>query len=75
MVLNQTTNQFGNTEVPAREKEVGGSGGSLEPPAGPLLTHLHSVHMGYSESLPNLLTPERIAFSQVPAVPTEGWFR
>ena len=38
----------------------------LEPP-GPLLTHLHTVYMGYSERLPtrlNLLA-ERTCFSQV----------
>jgi hypothetical protein len=39
----------------------GGSGGSLEPP-GPLLithllTHLHTVHMTYSECLPTRLNP------------------
>jgi hypothetical protein len=34
-----------------REKEIGGPGGSLEPP-GPLLTHLHTVYMAYSECLP-----------------------
>jgi hypothetical protein len=50
-----------------REKQIGGSGGSLEPP-GPLLTHLHTVHIAYSECLPtrlNLLA-ERTYFSQVP---------
>ena len=30
--------------VCGREQQIGGSGGSLEPP-GPLLTHLHTVHM------------------------------
>ena len=29
-------------EVDGREKQIGGSGGSLEPP-GPLLPHLHTV--------------------------------
>ena len=37
--------------VPGREEQIGGSGGSLEPPGplreppGPLLTHLHNVYM------------------------------
>jgi hypothetical protein len=50
----------------AREKQTGGSGGSLEPP-GPLLTHLHTVHTAYSERLPTRLNPlaERTCFSQV----------
>jgi hypothetical protein len=44
--------------VTIREKEIGGSGGSLEPPGplleppGPLLTHLHAGYMAYSERLP-----------------------
>jgi hypothetical protein len=48
-----------------REKEIGGSGGSLEPP-GPLLTHLHTVSMAYSECVPTRLNPlaERTCFSQ-----------
>ena len=49
------------------EKEIGGSGGSLEP-YGPLLTHLHTIYMAYSECLPtrlNLLA-EKTCFSQVP---------
>jgi hypothetical protein len=37
--------------VPAREKEIGASGGLLDPP-GPLLTHLHTVYIAYSECLP-----------------------
>jgi hypothetical protein len=41
-----STNPALNT-VPIREKEIRGSGGSLEPP-GPLLTHLHTVYMAYS---------------------------
>jgi hypothetical protein len=40
----------------SREKEIGGSGGSLEPP-GSLLTHLHAVYMVYSECLPSRLNP------------------
>ena len=38
----------------------------LEPP-GPLLTHLHTVHMAYSECLPTRLNPlaESTCFSQV----------
>jgi hypothetical protein len=50
----------------AREKQIGGSGGSLEP-RGPLPMHLHTVHMAYSECLPTLLKPlaERNCFSQV----------
>jgi hypothetical protein len=53
-----------------REKQIGGSGGSLAPP-GPLLTHLlthlHTVYMAYSECLPTRLNPlaERSCFSQV----------
>jgi hypothetical protein len=43
-------------EAHIREKEIGGSGGSLEPP-GPILTHLHTVYMSYSECLPNCLNP------------------
>jgi hypothetical protein len=45
------------------ETDTGGSGGSLEP-RGPLLTHLHTVYMGYSECLPTLLSPlaERTCF-------------
>jgi len=39
-----------------REQQMGGSGGSLEPP-GPLLMHLHTVYMAYSERLPTRLTP------------------
>ena len=43
-----------------------GSRGSLEPP-GPLLTHLHTVYMEYSECLPTRLNPlaERTGFFQV----------
>ena len=38
----------------------------LEPP-GPLLTHLHTVYLAYSERLPTRLNPlaERTCFSQV----------
>ena len=39
--------------VVSREKEIGGSGGSLEPP-GTLPMHLHTVYMAYSECLPTL---------------------
>ena len=42
--------------VKGREKEIRGSGGSLEPP-GPLLTHLRTVYMAYSECLPTRLDP------------------
>ena len=54
------------SEPVARKKEIGGSGGSLGPPV-PLLTHLHTVCMGYSECLPTRLNPlaERACFSQV----------
>ena len=57
-------------EVCAGEKEIGGSGGSLEPP-GPLFTHLHTVYMGCSERLPTRLNPlaERACFSQVAGQP------
>jgi hypothetical protein len=51
-------------QVHHREKEIGGPGGSLEPP-GSLLTHLHTAYMAYSECLPtrlNLLA-ERTCFS------------
>ena len=55
-----------------REKQIGGSGGSLEPPGplleppGPLLTHRHTVYIAYSECLPTRLSPlaERTCFSQ-----------
>ena len=55
--------------VHIREKQIGGSGGSLEPP-GPLLEppgHLHTVYMAYSEYLPTHLNPlaKRTCFSQV----------
>jgi hypothetical protein len=55
--------------VSAREQQIGGSGGSLEPP-GLLLTHLHTVYMAYSERLPTRLNPlaERTCFSQVGAL-------
>ena len=48
------------------EKQTRGSGGSLEPP-GPLLTHLHTVHIAYSECLPTRVNPlaERTCCSQV----------
>jgi hypothetical protein len=51
-----------------REKQIGGSGGSLEPP-GPLLTHLHTIYIAYSGCLPTRLNPlaERTCFSQVSA--------
>jgi hypothetical protein len=54
--------------VRAREKQIRGSGGSLEPP-GPLPMHLHTVCVAYSECLPILLNPlaQRTCFSQVPA--------
>jgi hypothetical protein len=59
-------------DVTDREQQIGGSGGSLEPPGplleplGPLLTHLHTFYMGYSERLPSRLNPlaERTCFSQ-----------
>jgi tRNA-dihydrouridine synthase len=49
-----------------REKQIGGAGGSLEPP-GRLLTHRHTVYMANSECLPTHLSPlaERTYFSQV----------
>jgi beta-glucosidase-like glycosyl hydrolase len=49
--------------VAAREKQIRGSGVSLEPPRpllellGPLLTHLHTVYIAYSECLPTRLPP------------------
>jgi hypothetical protein len=56
--------------APIREKEIRGSGGSLDPP-GPLLTHLHTVYIAYSECLPTRLNPlaERAFFSQAPRLP------
>ena len=59
-----------------REQQIGGSGGSLEPPGplleppGPLLTHLYTVCIAYSECLPTRLSPlaERTCFSQVPGL-------
>jgi hypothetical protein len=59
----------------AREKNMGGSRGSLESPGplleppGPLLTHLHTVCMAYSECLRTRLNPlaersQRTCFSQ-----------
>jgi hypothetical protein len=60
-------------DVAIREKQIGGSGGSLGPP-GPLLTHLlthlHTGYMVYSECLPTRLNPlaERTCFSQVAIV-------
>jgi hypothetical protein len=38
------------------EKQIRGSGGSLDPP-GPLPTYLHTVYMAYSECLPTRLDP------------------
>jgi hypothetical protein len=47
----------------------GVQGGSLGPP-GPLLTHLHTVYMAYSERLPTRLNPlaERACFSRCAGV-------
>ena len=58
----------GATGVRAREKEIGGTGVSLEPP-GPLLTHLHTFYVAYYECLPTRLNPltEGACFSQVRA--------
>jgi hypothetical protein len=72
-------NRFGG-RVTAREKEIGGSRGSLEPPGplleppGPLLTHLRTVCMAHSECLPTRLNPlaERACFSQVTALSAAG---
>jgi hypothetical protein len=49
-----------------REKQIGVSGGSVEPP-GPLLPHLHTVYMAYSGCHPTHLNPlaERTCFPQV----------
>ena len=60
-------------QVEGREKQIGGSGGPLEPPGPPLepalalLTHLHTVYMACSERLPTRLNAlaERACFSQV----------
>jgi hypothetical protein len=59
--------------VIVREQQIGGSGGSLEPPGplleppGPLLTHLRTVYMACSECLPTRLNPlaERACVSPV----------
>ena len=53
-------------DVETREKQIWGSGGSLEPP-GPLPMHLHTVYMACSECVPTRLNPlaERTCFSQV----------
>ena len=66
--LTSEQQELESAAVDAREKEIGGSGVSLEPP-GLLLTQLHAVCMAYSECLPTLLTPlaERTCFSQVDA--------
>ena len=72
--FDNSTAWFGQTFrwVRDREKQIRGSGGSLEPPGplleppGPLLTHLHTVYIAYSECLPTRLNPlaERTCFSQ-----------
>ena len=51
-------------------KRYGSAGGSLEPP-GPLLTHLRTVYMAYSEYVPTRLNSlaERACFSQAPPRP------
>jgi hypothetical protein len=48
------------------ERHRGVQGGSEEP-LGPLITHLHTVYMAYSECLPIHLNPmaERTCFSQM----------
>jgi hypothetical protein len=59
--------------VNTRAQQIGGSGGSLEPPGplleppGPLLTHFHTIYIAHSERLPTRLNPlaERACFSQV----------
>jgi hypothetical protein len=64
----------GAGNVPLREKQIWGSGGSLESPGRLLeplellLTHLHTVYMAHSECLATRLNPlaERTCFSQVP---------
>jgi hypothetical protein len=63
-----------NFTVQLREQQIGGSGGSLEPP-GPLLTRLHTVYMAYSECLPTRLNPlaERTCFSQVQLRGKKRW--
>jgi hypothetical protein len=56
-----------------REKQIGGSGGSLEPPVplleppGTLLTRLQTVYIAYFECLPTRLSPlaERTCFPLV----------
>jgi hypothetical protein len=62
-----------NVQVYTGEQQIGGSGGSLEPPGplleppGPLLTHLRTVCMAHSERLTTRLNPlaERTCFPQV----------
>jgi hypothetical protein len=81
--------QLGCDWVHVREQQIGGSGGSLEPPGpileppGPLLTHLHTVYTAYSEHLPTRLNPlaERTCFSQVhvnitdPSMHSAGYYK
>ena len=57
-------------DVETREKQIWGSGGSLEPP-GPLPMHLHTVYMACSECLPTRLDllAEKTCFSQVSVRP------
>ena len=76
----QAEAQMNGMVNPNREKQIRGSGGSLEPPGplletpGPLLTHLHTIYIGYSECLPTRLNPlaERTCFSQNPNAPAHA---
>ena len=48
----------------------------LDPP-GPLISHLHTVYMEYSECLPTRLNPlaERTCFSQADSAASTCWFK
>ena len=65
-MVQQPVSSLSLTTVSSGEKQIRGSGGSLELP-GPLSMHLHTVYVEYSECLLTLLTPwaERTCFSQV----------
>ena len=66
------TARFSTRAALSREQQMGGSGGSIEPPGPlleppePLLTHLHTVYIACYECLPTHLNPlaERTCFSQ-----------
>jgi hypothetical protein len=57
-----------------REKEIGCLGGSISEPPGPLLTHLHTVYMAYSECLPSTRLNPQLAEIE-PVSPRRRWPR